>query len=88
MTGLIRCAPASGKPRAGALLPMIINDLPRPPITPPNTIKLVIPAPVVLGLVKDVMPIDAAIINAGYDAATDRIELTIYSDFWKQPDGQ
>ena len=69
-------------------LAMRIEDLSRPPITPPNTIKLVIPAPVVLGLVKDVMPIDAAIVNAGYDAATDRMELTIYSDFWKQPDGQ
>ena len=31
------------------------------------------------------MPIDAAIVSAGYDAATDRIELTIASDFFKQP---
>lgn len=67
---------------------MNINDLPRPPITPPNTIKLAIPAAVVLGLAKDVMPIDAAIVNAHYDAATDHIELTVASDFWKKPDGQ
>jgi len=67
---------------------MTIDDLSRPPITPANTIKLVIPATVVLGLVKDAMPIDATIVNAAYDAATGRIELTIHSDFWKQPEGQ
>jgi hypothetical protein len=33
------------------------------------------------------MPIDATIIGAGYDAATDRVELTIASDFFRQPAG-
>jgi len=61
-----------------------IDDLARPPITPPNTIRLVISAAIVLGLVKDAMPIDATIVAAGYDAATNNIELTIASDFFKQ----
>jgi hypothetical protein len=60
-----------------------IDDLPGPSASAPSTVKLVIPASVVLGPVKDAMPIDATIV--GYDAATDRIELTIASDFYWQP---
>jgi hypothetical protein len=62
---------------------MTIDDLPKPPEQAGNTIRVVIPASVVL--VKDAVPIDAAIVGAGYDPATDRIELTVASDFLTPP---
>lgn len=65
---------------------MIIADLPRPPICPPDCIKMVIPIAAVLGLVKDTLPIDATVTTAHYDEATANLELFIKSDFFKKPE--
>lgn len=52
---------------------------------PGNTVKLVIPASVVLDLFKDRFPIDATIVSAHLDESTNNLELLIASDFFRQP---
>lgn len=75
-------------PLTSEALTVNIDDLPRPAYAPPDCIRLAIPIDVVMGLVKDVMPIDATVIAAHFDATTNHLELIVKSDLWQAAKGQ